>query len=72
MTSHFKLYTPLDRACYAASLALVAGIDEDLTSGRRHYRNRAGRLLVTLDQVIEAIVNDDLMEAEPVELAEAA
>lgn len=38
----------------------------------RHYRNRRGKLLQTLDEVVRAIVADDLMQAEPVLLAEAA
>jgi hypothetical protein len=39
----------------------VARIDEDLTKGVRHYRNKAGVLLTTLDQVVHAILNDDLL-----------
>lgn len=55
---------------YAAALCLVADIDEDLTRGTRHYRTRAGALLTTLDQVVQAILTDDLMtEDEPVLLA---
>lgn len=82
MMTHLKLITteyPVQtcpsihrRASYAASLLLVADIDEDLTTGRRHYRNRAGGLLKTLDQVVRAILADDLMENEPVLWAEAA
>lgn len=60
------------RASYAASLLLVADIDADLASGRRHYRNRAGGLLTSLDQVVRAILADDLMTVGPVLLAEAA
>jgi hypothetical protein len=48
-------------AAYYAALRLVARIDEDLTKGIRHYRNKAGLLLTTLDQVIHAILNDDLL-----------
>lgn len=48
-------------AAYHAALELVARIDEDLTRGVRHYRNKAGLLLNTLDEVIHAILNDDLL-----------
>ena len=48
-------------AAYYAALKLVARIDEDLTKGVRHYRNKAGVLLTTLDQVVQAILNDDLL-----------
>ncbi|MBN1995685.1 MAG: hypothetical protein JW953_23560 [Anaerolineae bacterium] len=51
-------------AAYYAALKLVARIDEDLSLGIRHYRNRAGRLLTTLDQVVHAILADDLLVAE--------
>lgn len=61
------------RAAYAAALLLVADIDEGLTSGRSHYRSRAGRLLTSLDEIVRAIIADDLMVASPaLELAEAA
>lgn len=42
------------------AFAVVQRIDADLTSGRRHYRDRAGRLLTTLEQVVRAILADDL------------
>ena len=48
-------------ATYHAALELVAQIDEDLTLGIRHYRNNDGKLLLTLDEVVRAILNDDLM-----------
>lgn len=64
LASHFKLYTPLDRACYLASLALVAEIDEDLKTGRRYYRTKAGTLLTALDEVVRAILADDLTIGE--------
>jgi hypothetical protein len=51
-------------AVYYAALKLVAGIDEDLTRGIRHYRNKAGMLLTTLDEVVRAILNDDLLLPE--------
>ena len=69
------IYPPTYRAAYAAALVLVAGIDEDLRRGTRHFRDRRGRLLATLDEVIRAILANELSqaeEAEPVLLAEAA
>jgi hypothetical protein len=53
--------TPAEREeTYYAALELVAQIDEALTRGTRHYRNKAGNLLNTLDEVINAILTDDL------------
>ena len=51
-------------ATYYAALELVAHIDEDLTRGIRHYRNKAGVLLTTLDEVIRAILDDNLLMSE--------
>ena len=51
-------------AAYYAALKLVAQIDEDLTRGVRHYRNKAGTLLHTLDEVVHAILANDLLLAE--------
>jgi hypothetical protein len=51
-------------ATYSAALELVARIDDDLTRGVRHYRNKAGTLLTTLDEVVRAILNDDLLLPE--------
>jgi hypothetical protein len=51
-------------ATYYAALELVARIDEDLTRGIRHYRNKAGVLLTTLDEVVRAILDDDLLVPE--------
>ena len=48
-------------ATYYAALELVARIDEDLTRGVRHYRNKAGVLLQTLDEVVRAILDDNLL-----------
>ena len=47
-----------------ASFTWKARIDEDLTRGIRHYRNKAGDLLTTLDEVIHAILANDLMMPE--------
>lgn len=55
---------------YYAALKLVARIDEDLSKGIRHYRNKAGILLGTLDEVIRAILDNDLLlqeELQPLE-----
>ncbi len=46
---------------YYAALALVALIDEQLNRGTRHYRNKAGVLLNTLDEVVHAILANDLL-----------
>ena len=51
-------------ATYHAALELVARIDEDLTRGVRHYRNKAGKLLTTLDDVVRAILDNDLQLAD--------
>ena len=65
-------------ATYNAALKLVAQIDEDLTKGIRHYRTKNGQLLTTLDQVINAILADNLLlpqaqaEAEEVWMQELA
>ncbi len=46
---------------YYTALNLVALIDEQLSKGTRHYRNKAGVLLNTLDEVIHAILANDLL-----------
>jgi len=51
-------------ATYYAALELVAQIDEDLTRGVRHYRNKAGTLLTSLDEVVQAILDDNLFVPE--------
>lgn len=51
---------PAEEATYRAALELVARIDEDLTRGVRHYRTKAGVLLVKLDEVIQAIIDGSL------------
>jgi len=61
---------------YEAALQLVALIEQHLSAGTRHYRTKSGELLRTLDQVINAILEDNLLlEAEDFgrqELARAA
>jgi hypothetical protein len=54
---------------YHAALKLVAKIDDELTRGIRHYRNKAGVLLTTLDEVVRAILDDDLQLAEETSVA---
>ena len=51
-------------ATYYAALELVARIDEDLTRGIRHYRTKAGMLLTSLDEVVQAILDDNLLVPE--------
>ena len=48
-------------ARYAAALHLVQAIDGDLQKGTRHFHNSAGKLLLSLDEVVQAILNDDLV-----------
>lgn len=48
---------------FEAACRLVSEIDRHLSSATRHYRTRAGLLLWTLDQVIRAILADDLTNA---------
>ena len=54
--------TPAEReTAYYAALELVAQIDDQLTRGVRHYRNTSGKLLNTLDEVINAFLNNELL-----------
>lgn len=46
-------------AYYQLFEALVA-LEADMERGLMHFRNRAGRLLTTVDEVVQAILNDDL------------
>ena len=52
-------------ARYAAALRLVQAIDWDLQKGTRHFHNSAGKLLMSLDEVVQAILNDDLVADRP-------
>lgn len=52
-----------DDTRYLAALSLVTQIDQSLRSGRRHYRTRDGQLLHHLDQVVNAILTDNLEPA---------
>lgn len=46
---------------YTAIYCLLAEIDEHLRQCTRHYYNKAGQLLWTLDQVVQAILAGDLV-----------
>jgi hypothetical protein len=52
-------------ARYAAALRLVQAIDRDLQRGTRHYYDGTGKLLLSLDEVVQAILNDTLMVEKP-------
>lgn len=56
-----RLPVPGERnATYKSACLLAHQIEYNLDSERHHYRNRAGHLLTTLDEVVSAILNDDL------------
>ncbi len=46
---------------YEAALVLVSHIDATLTAGTCHYRTKTGHLLRTLDEVVNAILADNLI-----------
>lgn len=50
---------------YNAALALVNGLEPDPRQSKlaRNFRNRAGKLLETLPEVVNAILADDLATA---------
>ncbi len=52
-------------ARYAAALKLVQVIDHNLRNGTQHYYNTQGRLLRTLDEVINAVLTDNLAPSKP-------
>jgi hypothetical protein len=49
-------------ARYAVALELVRAIDEHLKNRTRHYRDIQGRLLLSLDEVIHAMLTDSLVQ----------
>jgi len=57
--SHQKPFADTWHPAYYATLELVRRIDDDLNRGL-HYRDTSGALLTTLDQVVNAILNDTL------------
>lgn len=50
---------------FSTALTLVKLIDEGCITGRQHYRTKQGKFLETLDQVIVAIMEDNLMPPQP-------
>lgn len=46
---------------YEQALRLVKYIDMSLKLGTHHFRLKCGRLLRTLDEVVSAILRDDLV-----------
>ncbi len=52
-------------ARYAAALRLVQTIDRDLQKGTRHFYDATGRLLLSLDEVVQAILTDSLVVDRP-------
>jgi hypothetical protein len=52
-------------ARYAAALKLVQVIDHNLRNGTQHYYDTQGRLLRTLDEVINAVLTDSLASGKP-------
>ena len=49
---------------YELAYSLVQHIDATLTSGTQHYRTKSGNLLRTLDEVVNAILADNLVWEE--------
>lgn len=52
-------------ARYLTALKLVSQIDQNLATGRHHYRDCDGRLLQDLGQVVHAILADALHNPPP-------
>ncbi len=52
-------------ARYAAALKLVQVIDHNLRNGTQHYYDTQGKLLRTLDEVINAVLSDSLASGKP-------
>ena len=59
-------------ARYAEALKLVQVIDDNLRNGTQHYYNTQGRLLQTLDEVIDAVLTDSLALGKPVKYSQDA
>lgn len=62
MTKGFKvvIYSIHKEEVYTRALRAVEVIDADLASGRRHFRSRGGVLLRSLDEVVRAIIDNQL------------
>jgi hypothetical protein len=58
-------YTDEADARYAAAFKLVQAIDHNLRNGTQHYYDNQGRLLRTLDEVINAVLTDNLAPSKP-------
>lgn len=56
---------PIDPATYQAAYELIATIDRHLRRRTIHYYDTAGNLLIHLDQVITAIMENRLAIAPP-------
>jgi len=54
-----------DEARYVAALKLVQVIDHNLRNGTQHYYDTQGKLLRTLDEVINAVLSDSLASGKP-------
>jgi len=67
-----KGYADEADARYAAALKLVQVIDHNLRNGTQHYYDTQGRLLRTLDEVINAMLTDSLASGKPAEYPEKA
>ena len=59
-------------ARYAEALKLVQVIDDNLRNGTQHYYDTQGRLLRTLDEVINAMLTDSLALGKPTKYAQDA
>lgn len=49
---------------FCAALELATTIDHHLHRGTKHYYSKGGRLLVELDEVVRAILEDQLATGE--------
>jgi hypothetical protein len=59
-------------ARYAEALNLVQAIDNNLRNVTQHYYDTQGRLLRTLDEVINAMLTDSLTLGKPVKYSQDA
>lgn len=64
MTELTATFKAVDDETWGAARELVARIDEDLTRGIRHYYTKSGKLLTTLDEVVQAILDNNLLTVE--------
>ncbi len=48
---------------YYLALNLLVRIDEDMARDIKHYRNKGGQLLTTLNEVVRVILADELVVA---------